>query len=82
MRKKIGLVVLKEENKKKRVRKLSKIFLSKNFRCKGIGKEVLKMIEGKLQNQGYKYLLLNVFYPNQVAYQFYKNKGFKEDRLI
>ncbi|MFH1295556.1 MAG: GNAT family N-acetyltransferase, partial [bacterium] len=57
---------------------ISKVFVDKDQRGKGVGKALIKEMENYLKGVGCSFVTLNVFYPNQNAYQLYKRRGYFE----
>lgn len=74
----IGLVVLYFENPEAGYVRIEKLFIDKKYRGRGYGKDVLDLVENLVKEKEMKYLGLNVFLPNKVAYSLYKKQGFKE----
>ncbi len=55
------------------------IFIYKNYRNKGYGKEALLKLQRELKKQHIKYVELNVFSHNQRAIDFYQRLNFRTE---
>ena len=55
---------------------LDELYIMPSYRSRGIGSEVMKLIEAYLIKLGLKAIHLYVNNPNTVAYNYYINNGF------
>ena len=58
------------------------LIISKNVRSKGIGSLLMQKIEGYFQSINCEYVIIDVFAYNELAINFYKNKGYHTRGLI
>jgi len=57
---------------------IDELYISEDYRGKGIGKTALKFAEKFAKEKGYKYLRLEVELSNTIAQKIYRANGFKE----
>lgn len=57
---------------------IDELYVSENYRGKGIGRTALKFAENFAKEKGYKYLRLEVELSNTTAQKIYRSGGFKE----
>ena len=55
---------------------VTELIVSKNIRCKGIGKCLLEKMEEYFKSIGCEYVLVDVFVYNEKALKFYAQKGY------
>jgi len=72
----IGFIWLKVEKEKKSAF-LYEIFIFEEFRGKGFGTKVMKIVEEWLEQEGIQYLKLHVFGNNEGARKLYQELGFE-----
>lgn len=71
--------ILKEENAyNKKIAHLDRLVVDKNYRGKGIGKELIEEFSARMKKKGCNYVKLNAFEENLPAVKCYLNNGFKE----
>lgn len=58
------------------------LIISKNVRSKGIGSLLMQKIEEYFQSINCEYVIIDVFAYNELAINFYKNKGYHTRGLI
>lgn len=56
---------------------LSKLYLDKEFRGKGVGRKTLKFVVGKAKEKGFNRIFLTVNKKNYSSIEFYQHMGFK-----
>ena len=61
---------------------LSKLYIFKEFRGRGIGSEVIDAVENEARAQGAARIHLDVNYRNEGAIRLYRRKGFVEGERI
>ncbi len=72
----IGTIgVLRE---KKDVARLSRMYVSNDYRKQGIGQKLLDKIFGFCENKDYKKIILSTYPEMKAAIKFYEKNGFKE----
>jgi ribosomal protein S18 acetylase RimI-like enzyme len=65
-----------------RIGKVDNIFVSDEFRGKGIGTQLLETLFRYLQGQGMTYIELSCDFANDRALKLYKELGFKEQKVL
>ena len=58
--------------------RVTELIITKEYRNKKVGKQLLKKIEEYFKEVGCKGILLNVFANNKVAKSFYEKEGYSE----
>lgn len=61
---------------------VTELIVSKNIRCKGIGKCLLEKMEEYFKSIGCEYVFIDVFAYNEFAIKFYKKQGYHTRELI
>ncbi len=61
---------------------LISIAVKREYRGKGIGSRLLKVLETACEREGYKAIVLEVAYHNYVAQKFYLAHGYKPLRVL
>jgi len=54
------------------------VVISKNYRNKGLGKQLFEWIYNYAQNIGYEATELNTYIENTKSHRFYENEGYKK----
>lgn len=62
--------------------KISELVISKNFRGRKIGKQLMKKMEDYFKSIGCEYIFIEVFAYNENAINFYENEGYHTRGLI
>lgn len=71
----IGTIAVKEKDGSA---KLKRMYVAKDYRRKGIGKQLLNKIIEFCRSKGYKKIILSTYPQMKDALEFYKKNGFKE----
>ncbi len=61
---------------------ISELVISKNFRGRKIGKQLMKKMEDYFKSIGCEYIFIEVFAYNENAINFYENEGYHTRGLI
>ena len=61
---------------------ISELIVSKNIRGKGIGKKLIKKLEGYFKSIGCEYVFVDIFAYNKNAIRFYENENYHTRMLI
>jgi len=61
---------------------LSTIAVKPEFRCQGIGTQLLKMTQNRAKEEGFSHLSLIVWSDNLTAIHFYKKQAFEEVKRV
>ncbi|HLD61101.1 MAG TPA: GNAT family N-acetyltransferase [Patescibacteria group bacterium] len=61
--------------------RVTDLYITEEYRKKGVGKQLIEAIELHFKNKGCEVLTIGVLAPNKNAYEFYKRVGYK-DRAI
>ncbi len=71
-----GIIIALPETEALKSYHIFTIGVNKEFRCQGIGEELLKALAEKLRKKGIEKLVLDVHKQNVKAIKFYKRLGF------
>ena len=61
---------------------ITELVVSKNIRSKGIGRELMKVMEDYFKENNCEYVLVDVFAYNEKAINFYEKSGYHSRMLV
>ena len=76
----IGIVSLQKY--KNKIAKLRRLYINKNYREKGLGKKLLKLIEKIARKNIFQRIILNTNYDNEKSITLYEKNGFSKYKRI